>query len=144
MDKFTKYTNFLESLRTEENSDSIEVVKEAFSAIYESYADVIETDRGDATTQFNNKAADLARSMGNNVQNFLKQSGERNQLKYTFDDDPSDTQEAYSSTVDLVLGGEESGDMFGEFIKDMAVKDEYESQNDSLGFNLPLEINDSI
>ena len=144
MDKFTKYTAFLESLKTDDNSDSIDIVKEAFTAIYESYADVVEYDQGDALTRFNDKASELARSMGNNMPNFLKQSSERNQRDYTFTDDTSDAQSAYSSTVDVIIGGESNEDVFSEFKQELEKEQQYQKQNDSLGFNLPHEINDII
>lgn len=84
-----KVQEFLNLLESEENKELIDTVRTGISVIMEGYADVV-SDRNEPSTmeRFNNKAANLAASMGNHLLHFLMNSSNVLKSKFSIDGEP--------------------------------------------------------
>lgn len=83
-----KFITFLESLRDGNNKDVIDTVLIGYTAMIESYADVVDVDTIDSVTMYNRASAMNAMNNGMPVLQFLQTSSDSIKKLYSQDSDP--------------------------------------------------------
>lgn len=88
------FNHFLDNLLTEQNSNLIESVRQAYNILYEGYMDVRpdpdSIESMDALTRFNINAVKTCEQMGSPVLSRLHEMNMKNQLKYAVVDEEAD------------------------------------------------------